>query len=956
MQQAGNTDAQWLQLLQNGELDEQALKHSVSKNLSNPLVDLPPIAQLVGWLIVSHHRLPQLFEQKQRDLRDGEAKLNLNAMLKSITAAWGYQNPNDDAKRLAACFEFPDGLLSESAPWLKQLKKWSGKLLQLQPQIQPLLENGGYRLLLHHARLCLMLGDHYYSSCQKDANWKPMINLYANTDHQGLKQKLDEHLVKVSDQALKISQNLSRFSVEMDWAYDIKNLKKKSPAGYEWQDKAVDSIIQFKSQHEVYQQQGYGWFIVNMASTGCGKTVANAKIMRALSHDGDSLRFILALGLRTLTLQTGDEYRGRIGLKSDELAVLIGSSVIKELHEQVVRQAKQDPGFEELGSESLEMLLDEDLDYADAPIADFMEVLFPKHNAKLAEKHKAFLYKPVLACTIDHVIAATETLRGGKYILPCLRLLSSDLVIDEVDDFDGTDLIAIGRLIHLAGMLGRKVMISSATIPPALAEGFFNAYQEGWCLHSHFQQAHPLIASAWIDEFGAQVTRIDNADSLNRCQQYQALHKQFIRKRIKNLQQQVVKRKAFIVRCAEILEEKTEQHTKQQRYFDLLQITASQLHQHHFTLDTKTGKKVSFGVIRMANIPPCVALTQHLLQVDWGENVLPKIMAYHSRQVLLLRHEQEKHLDQVLKRTKSNPNHAIDHPHIRKILNATEAENVIFIVVATPVEEVGRDHDFDWAIIEPSSYRSIIQLAGRVMRHRQLLKDITQPNIAVMQYNLKGLRQGNGPAYYRPGYENAKSLKLVTHDLCTLVDETALNQAVNAIPRIQQPETLRPKEQLVDLEHHALSQCLTAYDKKGPQCLQAWFQEHWWLTALPQQIHRFRDSSPDTTLYLVWQGDKAVFHAKDEQGQFIPHQERSNINTLKPMNAVMLSRLWLDRNYADLLRAQAEREHHQYASDVERTMTQISERYGEITIQRQGKNEDSKWFYSDQLGLFKALS
>lgn len=62
-------------------------------------------------------------------------------------------------------------------------------------------------------------------------------------------------------------------------------------------------------------------------------------------------------------------------------------------------------------------------------------------------------------------MAATETKRGGRYILPTLRLMSSDVVIDEIDDFSGKDLVAIGRLVHLAGMLGRKVMISSATIP-----------------------------------------------------------------------------------------------------------------------------------------------------------------------------------------------------------------------------------------------------------------------------------------------------------------------------------------------------------------------------------------------------------------------------------------------------------------------------------------------------------
>jgi CRISPR-associated endonuclease/helicase Cas3 len=47
-----------------------------------------------------------------------------------------------------------------------------------------------------------------------------------------------------------------------------------------------------------------------------------------------------------------------------------------------------------------------------------------------------------------------------------LLIVFNCLVIDEVDDFDGRDLIAIGRLIHHAGMLGRKVMISSATIAP----------------------------------------------------------------------------------------------------------------------------------------------------------------------------------------------------------------------------------------------------------------------------------------------------------------------------------------------------------------------------------------------------------------------------------------------------------------------------------------------------------
>ena len=51
------------------------------------------------------------------------------------------------------------------------------------------------------------------------------------------------------------------------------------------------------------QQQGA--FIVNMASTGCGKTLANARIMYALADPAHGMRCAFAMGLRTLTLQTG---------------------------------------------------------------------------------------------------------------------------------------------------------------------------------------------------------------------------------------------------------------------------------------------------------------------------------------------------------------------------------------------------------------------------------------------------------------------------------------------------------------------------------------------------------------------------------------------------------------------------------------------------------------------------
>lgn len=57
----------------------------------------------------------------------------------------------------------------------------------------------------------------------------------------------------------------------------------------------------------------------------------------------------------------------------------------------------------------------------------------------------------------------------------------------------------------------------------------------------------------------------------------------------------------------------------------------------------------------------------------------------------------------------------------------------LFVVVASAVAEVGQDHDYDWAIAEPSSMRSLIQLAGRIQRHRKQLP--STPNLLILQKN-----------------------------------------------------------------------------------------------------------------------------------------------------------------------------------------------------------------------------
>ena len=943
-----NNDAAWLGALTNGAIDEAKIQFIVKNNQNNPLADLPPIAKLVAWLVVSHHRLPLNDNVCMRS----ESAEGIEDVLRKITQQWGYQNRYDEneyQERVQQCFQFPQGLLSSSKPWLSQIKKWSARLLQCESQATQALQDSSYRLVLSHARLCLMLGDHCYSSQESNKHWQSNTELYANTDFKTkkLKQKLDEHLVGVAACGLKNAHLLPAFECEPPVAKDITALKKLSPRAYQWQDKAVKEIKTWQKSN----QEKHGFFAVNMASTGCGKTFANAKIMQALSKDGSSLRFILALGLRTLTLQTGDEYRERVGLDNSDLAVLIGSYAVMELHQQKMQDEK-DESNERSGSLSQETLLDEDVDYDCAiPEEGLVTVLSN-------DRDKKFLYAPVLACTIDHLMAATQTKRGGRYILPTLRLMSSDLVIDEIDDFSGDDLVAIGRLIHFAGMLGRKVMISSATIPPDLAEGYFKAYRDGWQLYCKTRNSSPVVGCAWVDEFTTQVTTNRGLEIPEAIIGYRDDHKRFISQRVSKLLKQPVKRKADIESCESLFDRFPNDHNdedviqnKQQAYFELMAKSVFKKHQQHHTIDNTSQLSVSFGVVRVANISPCVALSQYLLSVQCKADTTVRVMTYHSQQVLLLRHLQEQHLDKVLKRKESKDEEpkAFLNADIRKHLDSIiekdpQIKNVIFILVATPVEEVGRDHDFDWAVVEPSSYRSIIQLAGRVRRHRDSV--VKQANMSLMQYNWRGVKCKHREcvkAFIRPGFED--KVLLTSHDLNDLVDTKQLAKQVNAIPRIQKPDKLQETKKLVDLEHYAI-RSLLATNPKGcfiPATLQGYLSSAWFLTAYPQKITPFRGGPPSLKIFLTFNDDKQAYFFCEKNEKGIPINREKSLNIVRAdLKALDVSRLWLQRDFNEAV------DHEAVKRDL--SYRRVSLRYGELSFPH---NESMAYEYSDQFGLVK---
>lgn len=749
-------DDAWMRLFLEDKLKEKSLQRILKErgNIVNQLPSMPPVMRLLAWLILSHHRLPGTKNDELWKPYAGYPPASLDDIFKMISADWGYAGAIPE--RGNPWLSFSRGFLLSDTSWHKALRKWLTRLLQEKVQLKELLvsKKRGLRPLLLYARASLMLADHFVSS-RKEASVASQDEkqhiLYANTDKNGLCDPLSLHLTKTAAQAVNIAHQLPLFAKEMDAIQDVRFPAATPP--YRWQDKAVRRIGASKEK-----DKAQAWFIVNMASTGCGKTTANAKVMQALSPSGKSMRYTLALGLRSLTLQTGTEYRERMHLSQDELAVIIGSRAVQELYQQENQDAIS---AEQEISETLcefcgageEELLEDMLSFEDNFTHDqlkYLDIYLDGRKNSQAKKNGAFLFKPVLVTTIDQIIRATETTRGGKGLLPFLRLLSADLVIDEVDDFSPEDLTAVARLVHLAGLLGRNVVLSSATIPPDLAQGMYQAYQDGLCGYNALTENAKTVIAAWLDEFRSETAEIP----LQQPQRYWLAHEAFIEKRVKDLQAQVVKRKADLISC----QPQNEKAASWQVYTMAVKQAILEFHSRYHVCDKKTGKEVSFGLLRLANIDPCVNMALSLLAEKWPADTAILVMCYHSRQVLLLRHEQEAYLDRVLRR-KMEGDSLVDFrdPVLRHHLDDSRQQRCIFLMVATPVEEIGRDHDFDWAIVEPSSYRSIVQLAGRVHRHRSCPKDVAVPNIGVLEFNWKGMYSPSDKAVFAvPGLNRAR--------------------------------------------------------------------------------------------------------------------------------------------------------------------------------------------------------
>lgn len=818
----GDTDEVWLTRLLEGNysIKDWVAKKRYKKDGVDalngedcyPFKSLPPLAAAIGWLIVSHHRIPLLPVYIEKKDRREQAYLGkkpqsvrlgiLTDPLNKITSLWNEITDNQASPAQIKAYwdidkkeKFPV-LLPE---WQKQASRIAKRLLALDKKKDTGKNGLDNPYLMHLARLSLMLADHYYSSlppeskdrisAAKELSYSGDDFLYANTDSQSeRKQGLSEHLLGVARDAGIIAHALPNFSEYLPRLAKHKGLKKRSQnPRFSWQDKAADmaTVLREKTERQ-------GAFCVCMASTGTGKTLASARIINAMANPEKGMRLTYALGLRTLTLQTGKSYQKDLHLNDNDLAILVGGSASKTLFDYYSDKA------EESGSASSLDLLEED-SYISYEGYEASHPLLSRlgHDPRI----RSLLSAPVLVCTVDHLVPATESLRGGRQIAPMLRLMGADLVLDELDDYDLKDLPALTRLVYWAGLLGSRILLSSATLPPSLVSGMYQAYLAGRkCYQLNHDPSLSLAAQdipcLWIDEFGT--THADCADA----NQFEQAHDDFVKRRKQKLLKSEAICKGEIVPLDEVVGTPDDK-ALYKNFASILRKTALDLHEGFAEKDPITGRKVSFGLIRMANIEPLFHVAKDFFALGGRRDTHIHLCVYHARFPLIQRSAIENMLDRVLNRREAD--FVYHHADIREILDNNPEQDHVFIILASPVCEVGRDWDLDWAIAEPSSMRALIQLAGRVQRHRR--KSAEKPNIAILNTALRYFKNPAGAVFWHPGFEKPKTpygdnrFYLENHWLSKILRPEEY-KIITALPRIapQPKEERHSQERMSDLE------------------------------------------------------------------------------------------------------------------------------------------------------------
>lgn len=721
-------------LLAGKQLTKKQFKQLVEDLLAQPEMPQLPIRaaepeHFVDWQIVAHHRIPA----------GGMLETNHRQPLDKVKPA--------EAKRFTQLIDAD----FFQAPYF--------------PALDRALQSVDYSCLapchrasMLYARAGIQISDHYVSGepeqgdahsfsfvrkgLQQPSRFKARANQW---------QALEPHSMMVSrvterTTALLLDARFSEFLPGIP-TEQITRLKKNAVGRFAWQRYAYEAVLELKASSEY----GGGFIAFVAAPTGAGKTLGCALIAAGLC--GEYTRITVVNGQRNLTLQTGDEYGNKAGLTRDQVAVLIGSQTVAMLHR--LRQV-------DASDEDSPELMDERYIMQDSGqvhrLPRFLEREFD-------EQERSYLCSPVSIMTFDNLIKAADW-RRSNWLRPFLRLLSAPLVIDEIDQYELQDLVVIGRLLFFAGLVGQRVIISTATLYPALAHQLYEAYAAGYAEHAHLMGKPKEPALLLVPDAGKPQRGFWSAEPA-----HQEISK-FLRHLASNAAKVPQRRRGKILDIV----------SAEDAFRQVAQQIPVQFDKWQSPLD---GYPLSLGVVRFAAVHNVVACLDYLARQDFGDLEVA-FVPYHSRLTTAWRSLLEQKLDILLsERSDQDPvtsaMKALLEARVAKA-KANGKRGLCVVVLSSPLEETGRNHDFDWGIAEPTAWRNLAQLVGRLLRFRlglQWLPEEGDSNFLMFSHPLSHFDHPGKPAYARPGLEHAGKL-LPSHDLKVIAPEA--NGPIHAGP------------------------------------------------------------------------------------------------------------------------------------------------------------------------------
>lgn len=711
-----------------------------------------PVFTVLIQLILSHHFLPYT------ELRGNRASILEKKYIH------GY----DDTKQSVSDNKLkPYGTPSWYDPqWLAHVDGSINAILEFKTKTRI---PGMPTLLLYSfliARPSLVSADQIISALGNQMKYKgdPEGICFANPydrEKGEMAQTLARHLIGVGRRTARNIELLRRVweGHRLDHVADIPAPLKTQhplPPTFAWQATAKQIAEKIRLQQEARPDSGF--FGIMAAGTGTGKTRCIPTFMSYLQGEGN-IRFTLALGLRTLTEQSGKDYVNaeEVGFRENiEASVLIGGEFQDYTRHDI--QESESEETEELADRIYGGVhIEQDSLFPADLVGPRGSMSWNDNNDKLAK----MIQVPILVCTVDHLMAGLVSPKADAS-KRLIRAVSSDLVIDEIDSFAIEDLRGLARLVFLTGAAGRKAMLSSATIPPNLGRYLFEAYLRGYREYCQIvPDASYAVHWAWLTHVPALCDHgfLTLDSGINAAvDEYYNRQKKACQRTITHLKAQPVVRKADFLDISGC--KVGSAVCTESAYSEIagrISAEAERLHG-HFKIQ-KDGRYLSVGLVRFSQTKHAFEVFRRMLEQPDKKDSKRVYVFYQARLTDTNLEKVEGLLNRILKRKhapeEEDPIWAA--PEIKNLISRWPSTTHFQIIVAsTPIEEVGRDHDFDWGILEPTSLWSALQTPGRVLRHRphRTLKDSDSANIVILSHPMRALFSSENAAlqpYSSPG-------------------------------------------------------------------------------------------------------------------------------------------------------------------------------------------------------------